>query len=144
MQSFSFSTINPPEPIIAPILLSASKSTGTSHSLAGIHPPEGPPICTAFSRDVACPVSTATCCENTRLPDISNNTTVLFANRSLALLGMTIRNSLTAGLGYTCRGRKFSTPTLAVALLSHSANISRNHSIVSNNSSVNPIVPKRE
>ena len=42
-------TIMPPEPIIESSSVSRSKSTGSSRNLAGMHPPEGPPVCTALN-----------------------------------------------------------------------------------------------
>ena len=49
MQVSSSITIMPPEPIIEPASVSASKSTGRSRSDSGRHPPEGPPVCTALN-----------------------------------------------------------------------------------------------
>ena len=43
-------TTRPPEPIMAPTSRKDSKSIGVSANRAGTHPPEGPPICTAFNR----------------------------------------------------------------------------------------------
>ena len=39
----------PPDPIIEPMLVSVSYSIGKSKYSIGIHPPEGPPVCTALS-----------------------------------------------------------------------------------------------
>src|SRR4030042_1736823 len=49
IQVCSSMTIIPPEPIIEPALVSSSKSTFTSSSSAGRHPPDGPPVCTALN-----------------------------------------------------------------------------------------------
>src|ERR1700690_2399125 len=49
MQVSSSSTTIPPDPIIDPTLVSESKSTGSSSWLAGIQPPEGPPVCIALN-----------------------------------------------------------------------------------------------
>ena len=49
MQVSSSITIIPPEPTIAPVLLISSYVTGVSIKLAGIQPPDGPPICTALN-----------------------------------------------------------------------------------------------
>ncbi|MBA7536828.1 hypothetical protein ES705_29093 [subsurface metagenome] len=44
IQVSSSITIIPPEPIIEPASVSASKSTGRSSRPSGIQPPEGPPV----------------------------------------------------------------------------------------------------
>ena len=49
MQVVSSITTMPPEPMIAPVLLIFSKSTGVSMSEPGMQPPDGPPICTALN-----------------------------------------------------------------------------------------------
>ena len=49
MQVSSSMTIMPPEPIMEPSCVSSSKSTGVSRCSAGMHPPEGPPVCTALN-----------------------------------------------------------------------------------------------
>src|SRR5512143_3931572 len=49
MQVSSSITTIPPEPMIAPVLLMFSKSTGVSIKDEGMQPPEGPPICTALN-----------------------------------------------------------------------------------------------
>src|SRR5271157_3893133 len=49
MQVSSSSTIMPPEPIIEPTLESSSKPTSKSNNSSGIHPPDGPPVCTALN-----------------------------------------------------------------------------------------------
>src|SRR4030042_3299926 len=41
-------TTMPPEPTIEPALESTSKSIGRSNLSTGRHPPDGPPVCTAF------------------------------------------------------------------------------------------------
>ncbi len=42
-------TIIPPEPMIAPNSLSDSYSIGVSRYSSGMHPPDGPPVCTALN-----------------------------------------------------------------------------------------------
>src|SRR5208283_2252003 len=49
IQVSSSMTIIPPDPIIEPALVSSSKPTGKSNSSSGIHPPDGPPVCTALN-----------------------------------------------------------------------------------------------
>src|SRR4030042_200368 len=49
IQVSSSITIIPPEPIIEPALVSSSKSTFISNCSSGIHPPDGPPVCTALN-----------------------------------------------------------------------------------------------
>ena len=49
MQVVSSITTMPPDPMIAPVLLIFSKSTGVSMSELGMQPPDGPPICTALN-----------------------------------------------------------------------------------------------
>ena len=49
MQDRSSITIMPPEPIIEPAATNVSKSTDKSSKDAGIHPPDGPPVCTALN-----------------------------------------------------------------------------------------------
>src|SRR3990170_691355 len=49
MHVVSSMTTMPPDPMMAPVLLMFSKSTGVSMSDSGIQPPEGPPICTALN-----------------------------------------------------------------------------------------------
>src|SRR4030042_3976707 len=49
IQVSSSITIMPPEPMIAPTLGSSSKSTLISRYSSGIHPPDGPPVCTALN-----------------------------------------------------------------------------------------------
>src|SRR5271157_2808683 len=41
--------IIPPEPIMEPMLVSESKSTGISRCCSGMQPPDGPPVCTALN-----------------------------------------------------------------------------------------------
>src|SRR4029077_7272591 len=48
MQEVSSITIMPPDPMMEPSFLSDSYSTGISRNSAGMHPPEGPPVCTAL------------------------------------------------------------------------------------------------
>src|SRR3990172_8451975 len=49
MQVSSSITTIPPEPIMEPTETSESKSTGRSRCSAGMHPPDGPPVCTALN-----------------------------------------------------------------------------------------------
>ncbi len=49
MQLSSSMTIMPPEPIIEPIFVSSSKSTGMSRYFSGMQPPEGPPVWIALN-----------------------------------------------------------------------------------------------
>ncbi len=44
MQVSSSMTIMPPEPIMEPTAVRASKSTGRSRCSSGMHPPDGPPV----------------------------------------------------------------------------------------------------
>src|SRR5450759_3186248 len=49
IQVSSSITIIPPDPIIEPALVSSSKPTFKSNCSSGIHPPDGPPVCTALN-----------------------------------------------------------------------------------------------
>src|SRR3989304_4377891 len=49
IQVSSSMTIIPPDPLIEPALVSSSKPTSKSNSSSGIHPPDGPPVCTALN-----------------------------------------------------------------------------------------------
>ena len=60
MQVLSSITTMPPEPMIDPSWARESYSTGTSRNWAGMHPPEGPPVCTALNclpRGIPPPIS---------------------------------------------------------------------------------------
>ena len=49
MQVSSSTTIMPPEPMTAPTSRRESKSTLTFRNWGGMHPPSGPPVCTALN-----------------------------------------------------------------------------------------------
>jgi len=60
MQVLSSMTMSPPEPMIELTAASSSKSIGRLIILAGMQPPEGPPVCTAlyfFSLGMPPPIS---------------------------------------------------------------------------------------